>query len=356
MKASLRPAATPSPQRRSRPRVNDRPQTPSKGQHPRRKFLRLAAGAAALPAVSRAEIAQSYPSRPITMIVPFAAGGSTDVIGRVLAQRMGRSLGQTVIIENVGGADGSIGTGRTARARPDGYTIGLGPMDSQVLNGGFYSLQYDLLSDFTPICPVATTQFLLYARTAMLAKDLGELIGWLRANPNMASIGVQGMGARLLAAFFQRETKTQVTLVPYRGTAPTMQDLIAGQIDLSFSPPDQLPLMRTGSIKAYAVTGDMRLAVAPDIPTFREFGLPSISFTNWVGLFAPRGTSRDVIAKLNAAAVAALADPTVQSRLVELGREIFPRERQTPEALAAMQKAAADKWWPIIKELGIKAQ
>jgi len=172
----------------------------------------------------------------------------------------------------------------------------------------------------------------------------------------MVSIGVQGMGARLMAAFFQRETKTQVTLIPYRRTAPTMQDLIAGQIDLSFSPPDQLPLMRTGSIKAYAVTGDARLAVAPDIPTFREFGLPSMSFTFWLGLFAPRGTSRDVIAKLNAAAVAALADPTVQSRLVEMGHEIFPRERQTPEALVAMVKADAEKWWPIIKEFGIKAE
>ena len=165
-------------------------------------------------------VAQPFPTRPVTMIVPAAAGGPLDVIARVLSEPIRSSLGQPVVIENVGGADGSIGTGRAARARPDGYTISLGPMDSQVLNGGFYSLQYDLLSDFTPICPVATTQFLLYARTAMLAKDLGELIGWLRANPNMASIGVQGMGARLLAAFFQRETKTQVTLVPYRGTAP----------------------------------------------------------------------------------------------------------------------------------------
>jgi len=356
MKTSLRPAATPSPQRRSRPRVNDRPQTPSKGQHPRRKFLRLAAGAAALPAVSRAAIAQSYPSRPITMIVPFAAGGSTDVVGRVLAQRMGRSLGQTVIIENVGGADGSIGTGRAARARPDGYTISLGPMDAQVLNGGFYSLQYDVLSDFTPISPVATTQFLLYARTAMLAKDLGELIGWLKANPNMASIGVQGMAARLLAVFFQRETKTQFTLVPYRGTAPAIQDLVAGHIDLAFANPDTLPLARAGSIKAYGVASDARLELAPDIPTFREFGLPSMSFTIWMGLFAPRGASRDVIAKLNAAAVAALADPTVQSRLVEIGQEIFPRERQTPEVLGALVKADAEKWWPIIKELGITAQ
>ena len=172
----------------------------------------------------------------------------------------------------------------------------------------------------------------------------------------MASIGVQGMAARLLAVFFQRETKTQFTLVPYRGTAPAIQDLVAGHIDLAFANPDTLPLARAGSIKAYGVASDARLELAPDIPTFREFGLPSMSFTIWMGLFAPRGASRDVIAKLNAAAVAALADPTVQSRLVEIGQEIFPRERQTPEALRALVKADAEKWWPIIKEFGIKGE
>ena len=319
----------------------------------RRKFLHLTAGAAALPAASRAAIAQSYPSRPITMIVPFAAGGTTDVVGRVLAQRMGRSLGHTIIIENVGGADGSIGTGRAARARPDGYTISLGPMDTHVLNGAFYSLQYDVLNDFRPITPVAAGPLVLYARKTIPANELSELIVWLKAN-SKAAMGFGVVSYRLLAAFFERETKTQLTLVPYRGTAPTMLDLIAGQIDLSFNSTDQLPLMRAGSIKAYAVTSDSRMALAPDIPTFRELGLPSISFSDWFGLFAPMGTSRDVIAKLNAAAVEALADPTVQSRLVELGLEIFPRERQTPEVLGAMVKADAEKWWPIIKEFGIK--
>jgi tripartite-type tricarboxylate transporter receptor subunit TctC len=228
-------------------------------------------------------------------------------------------------------------------------------MDTYVLNGAFYSLQYDVLNDFTPITPVAAAPLVLYARKTIPANELSELIVWLKAN-SKAAMGFGVVSCRLLAAFFQRETKTQFTLVPYRGTARTMQDLIAGQIDLSFNPPDQLPLIRTGSIKAYAMTGDMRLAVAPDIPTFREFKLPSMSFSDWFGLFAPIGTSRDVIAKLNAAAVEALADPTVQLRLVELGLEIFPRQQQTPEALRALQKADAEKWWPIIKELGIKAE
>ena len=321
---------------------------------PRRRFLHLAAGAAAFPTASRIARAQAYPTRPISMIVAFAAGGSTDVVGRVLAQRMGKSLGQNVIIENVSGADGSIGTGRAARAMPDGHTISLGLMDTHVLNGAFYSLQYDVLNDFTPISPVAAAPLVLYARKAIPANDLSELIAWLKAN-SKAAMGFGVVSCRLLAAFFQRETKTQLTLVPYRGTAPTMLDLIAGQIDLSFNPPDQLPLMRAGSIKAYAVTGNSRMALAPDIPTFRELGLPSISFSEWFGLFVPMGTSRDVIAKLNAAAVEALADPTIQSRLVELGLEIFPRQEQTPEALGALQKADAEKWWPIMKEFGIKA-
>jgi tripartite-type tricarboxylate transporter receptor subunit TctC len=289
------------------------------------------------------------------MVVAFAAGGPTDVIGRMLAERMGRPLGQAIIIENVTGANGSIGTGRAARARPDGYTISLGTMDTYVLNGAFYSLQYDALNDFTPIAPVAASPLFLYARKTMPAKDLPELIAWLKGNPR-ATMGFGVVSQRLLAAFFQRETKTQFTLIPYRGTAPTMEDLIAGHIDLSFNPPDQLPLLRAGSIRAYAVTGDRRMALAPDIPTFRELGLPSISFSDWFGLFAPGGTSGDVVAKISAAAVEALADPAVQSRLVELGQEIFPREGQTPASLGEMAKADAEKWWPIIKELGIRAE
>ena len=190
----------------------------------------------------------------------------------------------------------------------------------------------------------------------MPAKNLNELIAWLKANPNKASMGVTAVGARLLAAFFQKETETQFTLVPYRGNAPAAQDLAAGQIDLWFGGPDQLPLMRAGSIKAYAVTSDKRLAVASDIPTFAEMGLPTLSFSNWSGLFAPKGTPKDTIERLNGAAVEALADPAVRSRVAELGYEAFPRGEQTPEALAAMQRAVAEKWWPIIKELGIKGE
>jgi tripartite-type tricarboxylate transporter receptor subunit TctC len=323
----------------------------------RRKFLHLAAGAVVLPAVTRAATAQTYPTRPITMIVPSAAGGgASNVTGRMVAQRMRESLGQPIIIENVGGADGSIGVGRTARARPDGYTIDVGYLGTHVLNAAFYSLPYDVLNDFAPISPLVTTPAVLFVRKDMPAKDLKELIAWLKANPNKASAGVAAVGGRMVNAFFQKETGTKFALVPYRGNAPAVKDLAAGQIDLMFGNPDLLPLMRAGSINAYAVTSDTRLAQAPDLPTFAEMGLPALSRSFWYGLFAPRGTPRNIIDKLNAAAVEALADPAVRSRLVDLGLEIFPREQQTPEALGALVQADAKKWWPIIKEFGIKAQ
>jgi tripartite-type tricarboxylate transporter receptor subunit TctC len=323
---------------------------------PRRTFMQFAGAAATAQTFSRVAVAQAYPTRPITMIVPFAAGGPADVICRVLAERMRGSVGQPIIIENVGGADGSMGVGRAARARPDGYTIVYGVNDTHVLNGAFYSLPYDVLNDFAPISPLLAGADVLFARKAMTAKDLKELIAWLKANPNKASAGVVAVGYRLLAAFFQKETGTQFALVPYRGNAPAMQDLLAGQIDLLFGTPDQLPLMRAGSITAYAVTSDTRMAIAPDIPTFAEMGLPALSLSHWAGLFAPRGTPGDIIGKIDAAAVEALADPATRSRLVELGFEIFSREQQTPEALGALVKAGAEKWWPIIKELGIKAE
>jgi tripartite-type tricarboxylate transporter receptor subunit TctC len=323
---------------------------------PRRQFLHLAAGAAALPAVSRIAGAQTYPTRPITMIVPLAAGSSTDVSARLVAERMGRALSQQIIIENVTGADGNIGVGRVARARPDGYTIEFGPQSANVLNGAFYSLSYDLLGDLTPISAVAAVPLVLYAKASLPAKDLKELIAWLRANPNKASAGVTTVGYRMLMAFFQKEAGTRFTLVPYRGFAQEMQDLVAGQIDFFFDTSVQLSLVRTGNLKAYAVTSDARLAQAPDIPTFGEMGLPSVSHSPWVALFAPKNVPKEIISKLNGAAVAALADPVVQSRLVDLGFGVFPRERQTPEALGAMQKGDAEKWWPIIKELGIKAE
>jgi tripartite-type tricarboxylate transporter receptor subunit TctC len=323
----------------------------------RRHFLHLTASAAVLPALSRIARAQSYPTRPITIILPLAAGGGLDASGRVLAERMRRSLGQPVIIENVAGADGSIGTGRAARARADGYTIGLGVMSTHVLNGAFYSLPYDVLNDFAPIAPLSAVPAVFFARKTIPARDLNELIEWLKANPNKASAGIFSIAGRLLTTFFQKATETKFAIVPYRGGAPALQDLVAGQIDLFLAGvPADLPLMRSGSIKAYAVTSVMRLAAAPEIPTVAELKLPALSFSTWVGLFAPKGTPGEIVARLNAAVVDALGDQAVRSRLVDLGWEIFPRERQTPESLAAIQKADVEKWWPIIKELGIKAE
>jgi len=322
----------------------------------RRQFLKLAAGGAALPAVSRVATAQTYPTRPITMIVPVAAGGTVDALARILADRMRLSLRQPVIVENVSGADGSIGVGRAARASPDGYTIDLGQLPTHVLNGAFYSLPYDVLNDFAPIAPLTTMVPILLGGKSIPARDLHELITWLKANPDKASAGVVTLGNKLPFMLFQRETGTRLILVPYRGGAQAAQDLVAGQINLSTFLPDFLPSMQAAGMKAFAVASDTRLvAAAPDIPTFRELGLPTLSYAEWIGLFAPRGTPTNVIGRLNAAAVEALADPAVRSRFEVVG-EVFPRDRQTPEALGEMVKADAAKWWPIIKELGIKAE
>jgi tripartite-type tricarboxylate transporter receptor subunit TctC len=322
----------------------------------RRKFLQFAGAAAVAPTFLRVATAQTYPSRPITMIVPFPAGAGYDTIGRIIAERMRASLGQPIIIENVGGADGSIGVGRAARATPDGYTIVVGGQSVHVLNGALYSLPYDVVNDFTPISPLAGTSLVLFSRKGLPANDLPELIDWLKAHPEKASAAIGIASVHLVTASFQKQTGTHFAFVPYRGTAPAMQDLVAGHIDLLFDTPLQIPLVRAGSIKAFAVTNDVRLAVAPGIPTFAEIGLPGVSYTGWYGLFAPRGTPKDIIAKLNAAAVGALADPAVRSRIADLGYDIVPNKRQTPEALGALQKADAEKWWPIIKELGIKAE
>jgi tripartite-type tricarboxylate transporter receptor subunit TctC len=318
---------------------------------PRRKFLQFTAAGV----FSRAATAESYPSRPITVIVPFAAGGPIDALARILAERMKESLGQPVIIENVSGANGSIGVGRLARARPDGHTIDIGIQGTHVLNGALYLFPYDVLNDFEPIAPVATVPAVLFARITMPAKHLDELIAWLNGNPKRAAAGITATGIYLITALFQRETGAQLTFVPYRGSAPAMQDLIAGQIDMLFDALAQLPLVQAGSIKAYAMTGDMRSTVAPEIPTFAEMGLPALSYSSWYGFFAPRGTPKDVIAKLNAAAMGALADPAVRSWIAGLGYDIFPHERQTPETLGALVEADAKKWWPLIKEFGIKA-
>ena len=270
---------------------------------------------------------------------------------------MRRSLGQPIIIENVGGADGSIGSGRVARARPDGYTIQYGVTTTHVLNGAFYSLPYDVLNAFAPIAPISIGCPMIVGRKTFPANDFRELISWLKGNPSKASMAVGFTSARLLATYLQQQTGTQFTLIPYRGTAPAMQDLVAGQIDLSIDfPVTSLPLMRAGSIKGYVRASDKRFAQAPDIPTFAEIGLPMLTYFEWAALFAPRGTPQDIITKLNAAVMEALADPLVRSRITEFGGEIFPREQQTPEALATMQKADTEKWWPIMKAAGIRAE
>jgi tripartite-type tricarboxylate transporter receptor subunit TctC len=302
---------------------------------------------------------ESYPSRPVTMVVPFAAGGPTDTIARILANPMSAALGRPIIIENVTGAAGSIGVGRVARAAPDGYTLSVGFLGTHVLNGALYALQYDVLNDFEPIALLASNPQLIVAKIAMPAKDLIELIAWLKANPGAASQGTAGAGspAHVGGALFQNMTGTRFQFVPYRGAAPAMQDLVAGQIDLMFDQASSaLPHVRSGGIKAYAVTAKTRLASAPDIPTAEEAGLPGFYISVWSGMWSPKGTSQDVIAKLNAAVVRALSDQTVQQRLAELGQEIPPRHQQTPAFLAVFQKAEIEKWWPIIKAANIKGE
>lgn len=303
--------------------------------------------------------AQSFPSHPITLIVPFAAGGPLDVMGRLLAERMRVSLGQPVIIEAVTGAGGSIGFGRVARAAPDGYTFGLGMWSTHVVNGAIYALPYDVVRDFEPVSLLVQNADLIVGKSALPANDLKELITWLKDNPGKVSWGTQGIGgpSHIGGLLFEKLSGTQVQYVPYRGLAPAMQDLAAGQIDLVLPPPDiALPLVRAGKIKAYAVTAKTRLAAAPEIPTVDEAGLSGFYLTVWTGFWAPKGTPKDVVAKLNAAVQDALADPAVRKRFEDVGQEVFPREQQTPEALAVLQKAEIEKWWPILKAANIKGQ
>jgi tripartite-type tricarboxylate transporter receptor subunit TctC len=312
-------------------------------------------------AVGRAS-AQIYPSRPITIIVPFPAGGATDVLARIVAERMRGLLGQPIVIENVAGAAGSIGVGRAARAPADGYTLSIGTLSTHVLIGALYALPFDLLNDLEPIAQLATEPLLIVGRKSLPANDLTQLIAWLRANPGKASAGIAGVGAtgHLTGILFQKETGTGFTFVPYRGNGPALTDLIAGQIDLMIEPSSNfLSQLRAGSIKAFAVTAKARLAAAPDIPTTDEAGLPAFHASLWYGLWVSKGTKgtpQDVIPTLNAAVTEVLADQAVRARFADLALEIPARERQTPQALAALQRAEIDKWWPIIKAANIKAE
>jgi tripartite-type tricarboxylate transporter receptor subunit TctC len=303
--------------------------------------------------------AQVYPSRPISMVVPLPVGGAFDVTARVLAEHMRESLGRPVIVENVTGAAGSIGTGQVARAAPDGYTLIFGGLNTHVINPTFLALPYNVLSDFEPIALTTTVRLLIVAKKAMPANNLKELIAWLTANPDKASQSTGGRGnvSHLAAVLFQRETGTRMGFVPYRGSAGAINDLLAGHVDVMIDlAPNSLPHVHAGTIKAYAVTAKGRMAAAPDIPTVDEAGLPGFYMEAWQAIWAPKHTPSAVIERLNASIMAALADPTVRSRLAGLGVEIFPPERQTPRALAAFQKAEIEKWWPIIKAAGIKPE
>jgi tripartite-type tricarboxylate transporter receptor subunit TctC len=319
------------------------------------RLIVAAAFAAVLAAVSAQ--AQSFPSRPITVIVPFAAGGSTDTVARIVSERMKTSLGQPVIAENVTGAGGTIGVTRLFRSPPDGYTLAIGQWTSTVGAGVMYSLPFDLLNDFEPISMLSIGPIWIVGRNTLPAKDLKELIAWLKASPGKASAATigPGSGAHMCLVYFQNMTGTSFQLVPYRGAAPAMQDLMAGQIDVSCLEAGQtLPHYRSGSLKAFAVLTKGRWFAAPDAPTIDEAGVPGLHFPWWHGLWAPKGTPKDVIATLNAAVVDALADPAVRQRLTDLGHEIAPREQQAPAALAAFHKAEIEKWWPMIKAANIK--
>jgi tripartite-type tricarboxylate transporter receptor subunit TctC len=303
--------------------------------------------------------AQPYPARPITLVVPFAAGGPTDTLARIIGERMRQSLGQTIVIENTTGAAGSIGVGRVVRAPADGYTVGIGHWSTHVVNGAIYPLTYDLLKDLDPVALLPANPQLIVTRPSISAKDLKELIAWMKENQDKISGGTAGVGSasHIGGIYFQQKTGTKYPFVPYRGTGPAIQDLVAGQIDIMVDQSsNSLPHVQNGKLKAFAVTAAKRIPSAPGIPTVDEAGLPGFYISVWHGLWVPHGAPPDVIARLTGAAQEAMADPAVQKRLADLGQEIPPREAQTPEGLHKHHVAEIEKWWPIIKAAGIKAE
>jgi tripartite-type tricarboxylate transporter receptor subunit TctC len=303
--------------------------------------------------------AAQYPSRPITLINPFPAGGATDILARTLMEHVKGTLGQPVIVENVPGAGGSVGTGRAARAAPDGYTLSFGNWASHVGSGAMYPLTFDLLTDLEPIAYLATSPLWVVARKSLPAQDMKDMIAWLKANSDKASaatVGV-GSGSHLCGLYLQKNTGTRFQFVPYRGGAPASQDLVAGNVDFMCDlAANSLPFVRNGQIKAYAVMAKARWFAAPDVPTIEEMGVPGLYMSFWHGLWAPKGTARDIVDKLNTAMVSALADPAVRQKFADQGHEIPPREQQTPPALATHHKAEIEKWWPIIKAANIQVQ
>jgi tripartite-type tricarboxylate transporter receptor subunit TctC len=303
--------------------------------------------------------AQDYPLRPITMIVPLPAGGPSDSIGRIFADRMSVALGKPVIVENISGGSGSIGIGRAARAAGDGYTLSYGSWGTSIINGALLTLPYDLVADFKPVALLVDAPMVIIGRKDMPAADLKGLTAWLGMNPDKASAGTAGpaSASHLAGVFFQKETGTRFQFVPYRGLGPALQDLVAGRIDLIFDlAANSAAQVRAGSIKAYAVLAKNRLESLPEVPTVDEAGSAGLYMSSWQAIWVPKGTPQALVDKLNAAVVAALADPAVRARLGDLALEIPPRAQQTPEALDALQKAEIGKWWPIIKSAGIKIE
>jgi tripartite-type tricarboxylate transporter receptor subunit TctC len=303
--------------------------------------------------------AQTFPNKSITIIVPFAAGGPSDALARIMGEHMKGTLGQSFVVENVTGAAGSIGVGRAVRSAADGYTVSFGHLGTHVANGAIYPLSYDLLTDLDPVVLLPSNPMVVVSKNAAPAKNLKELLAWLKANQDKVTAGTAGAGSgsHIAGVYLQSLTGLKLQYVPYRGTAPALTDLVGGQIDIIVDQAsNSMQQIRSGGIRAYAISDSKRLKAAPEIPTAEEAGLPGFHMTLWSALWVPKGTPKDVIARLNTAAVAALADPAVQKRLNDLGLEVPAREQQTPQALGAWHKAEIDKWWPIIKKAGIKPE
>jgi len=301
--------------------------------------------------------AQTFPSRPITIIVPFSAGGPSDVMARILAERMKLTLGEAVLVENVTGAGGSIGVGRAVRSAPDGYTVSFGHLGTHVANGAIYKLGYDLVADLEPVVLLPSNTMIVVSKNAVPAKSLGELLVWLKARPEPAAAGTAGAGSgsHIAGLYFENVTGIKLQYVPYRGTGPAMNDLVAGQIDMIVDQlSNSITQVRAGNIRGYAVSDIKRADSAADIPTADEAGLPGFHMTLWSGLWVPKGTPPDIVTKLNAAAVEALNDPAIRKQLENLGLQMTPKDQLTPKALGNWQKAEIAKWWPMIKAANVR--